>query len=511
MNTEAYLKEINFCKILKTASKALKNKTVIIYGTGKLFQTICKNYDLSDLNIIGICDKKYNDEDFNKKEMGYNIVPSSKISEIKPDCILISTLKSYVLIDYLKDIIKNPSCKVLSLLDFDKKNYCKINFKKTKTTCALYCKDIYADEISSVLKYRFNNFEAKCYITNCNLKKETKIPGYNLSEIKELYENKKINSVLINLYGVSLDVYKIIRELEQIGFDKSKNIYIISYTAFASDLLYYNNKVLSKTIKLYKDFRELPMLKFLLARHCNLNCSCCSHFAPLFKQEQFLSFEKFKQDLDRMKSLFKEIRYISLLGGEPLLNKDLIKIIKYARQEFPYSQMDLISNGILLPKIDKELINTIKEARVYFLISRYPKIDKFVKEEAEKLLQQGLRVKYQEYNIESFNKRYNIKGNSNPWEMFNNCNSRICHTLVDDRFSNCYYPTTAEAANKYFNLKLPCKKSSINIYNKSINAKKILNFLSKPTLMCKYCSKAEKIKWHIEPKECKIEDFFIIE
>ena len=56
---EQYLKEHNFDKHFENLCKQLKGKTVVIYGTGKMFQTIAKNYDLTKLNIIGVIDKKY--------------------------------------------------------------------------------------------------------------------------------------------------------------------------------------------------------------------------------------------------------------------------------------------------------------------------------------------------------------------------------------------------------------------------------------------------------------------
>ena len=53
-----YLNTQEFDKILKKLSHKLKNKKIIVYGAGILFQTIVRDYDLSCLNIVGICDKK---------------------------------------------------------------------------------------------------------------------------------------------------------------------------------------------------------------------------------------------------------------------------------------------------------------------------------------------------------------------------------------------------------------------------------------------------------------------
>ena len=47
-----YLQRVKFDKQIKKLTKKLKDKTVVIYGTGLLFQEVLKNYDLSGLNII---------------------------------------------------------------------------------------------------------------------------------------------------------------------------------------------------------------------------------------------------------------------------------------------------------------------------------------------------------------------------------------------------------------------------------------------------------------------------
>ena len=45
------MKSNNFDKQFEKLIKRLKNKTVVIYGAGKMFQEIQNNYDLSKLNI----------------------------------------------------------------------------------------------------------------------------------------------------------------------------------------------------------------------------------------------------------------------------------------------------------------------------------------------------------------------------------------------------------------------------------------------------------------------------
>ena len=54
-----FLKNVGFDNYLKYLKSKLKNKRILIYGAGLLFQTIYSNYDLSNLNIVGISDMSF--------------------------------------------------------------------------------------------------------------------------------------------------------------------------------------------------------------------------------------------------------------------------------------------------------------------------------------------------------------------------------------------------------------------------------------------------------------------
>lgn len=94
-----HLEHIKFEKYLDKLKKKLKNKKVIIYGFGSFFQYINKNYDLSSLNIIGISDMKFTDEQWGEEFLGYKIIPKSKIVELNPDCVIVATLKYISIIE----------------------------------------------------------------------------------------------------------------------------------------------------------------------------------------------------------------------------------------------------------------------------------------------------------------------------------------------------------------------------------------------------------------------------
>lgn len=104
-----YLKQIGFDKQYQKIIKKLKNKTVLIYGAGQLFQTINSKYDLSKLNIIGISDGKYGPDDENKDFLGYKKYPTYLLPELKIDYVLVATLNYLEIIESLEQNFFNKT------------------------------------------------------------------------------------------------------------------------------------------------------------------------------------------------------------------------------------------------------------------------------------------------------------------------------------------------------------------------------------------------------------------
>ena len=56
---EEYFEQINEQEYLDKLAKKLKGKKVILYGAGIIAEVLLEKYNLSDFNIIGVCDKKF--------------------------------------------------------------------------------------------------------------------------------------------------------------------------------------------------------------------------------------------------------------------------------------------------------------------------------------------------------------------------------------------------------------------------------------------------------------------
>lgn len=88
-----YLKIVGEQKYIDVLSKKLKNKKVLLYGAGLTAEIILKNYNLKNIDIIGISDRRYEDDsdgDFH----GIKKIKPSEIKNCDFDAILF-TMKLY--------------------------------------------------------------------------------------------------------------------------------------------------------------------------------------------------------------------------------------------------------------------------------------------------------------------------------------------------------------------------------------------------------------------------------
>lgn len=90
--------------------------------------------------------------------------------------------------------------------------------------------------------------------------------------------------------------------------------------------------------------------------YCNFKCNYCGHSLGLFKMKEKydfkpenMSLELYKKIIDQIKMFPDKLKMLSLTGhGEPLLNKELPKMIELAKQANITERIEIITNASLL-------------------------------------------------------------------------------------------------------------------------------------------------------------------
>lgn len=236
---------------------------------------------------------------------------------------------------------------------------------------------------------------------------------------------------------------------------------------------------------------ELDYIEYHISYHCNLKCKGCTHFSNI-SDVKFGDFNSYSKDIRRLAELFSNIKKIRLLGGEPLLNKDLVKFIIESRRVFPVADIRVVSNGLLIPKVDRSLLEAMHENNVEFDISQYPPTTELLNDIKE--ICDVYKVNYHISNpVKTFFDLRNDRGDSDPQEMFKNCISRSCHFLEDGKISLCPRPIINKQFGKVVGIDYDFLETEIiDIYKDIDSGNQLLELFSKPIESCRYCETVNK-------------------
>lgn len=238
---------------------------------------------------------------------------------------------------------------------------------------------------------------------------------------------------------------------------------------------------------------ELDYLEMHVVHHCNLNCYGCGHYSNLFREE-YVDINQFSNDLLRMKYFFENIRKIRLLGGEPLLNKNIEEFIKTVKWIYPDTDLRVVTNGLLLPSADNGLFEIMHKYDVIFDISQYPPTEVMLNKITEICDKKQVNYKISDRITHFFDFSDNDESDSKE-KVFSLCMAKKCHFLLDGKISVCPMPVL-RAKLKDENWKHLFAEDIIDIYDINLTAEKLYNFLSSPLHQCAYCKlEPEKFKW----------------
>jgi MoaA/NifB/PqqE/SkfB family radical SAM enzyme len=145
-----------------------------------------------------------------------------------------------------------------------------------------------------------------------------------------------------------------------------------------------------------------------------------------------------------------EPKTIDILGGEPLLNKNICEIIKLTREHWPTSKIDITTNGVLLDRYP-DLPKYLQKYNVGLKISKHGTnkeynelwnlIVDFVKSWKEKY---GISINLWESDVvwfkgyRGFGRNIEPFEDNDPKESWNNCiTGQDCWQILDGNIYKC--------------------------------------------------------------------------
>ncbi|MBQ9071926.1 MAG: glycosyltransferase [Bacilli bacterium] len=363
---------------------------------------------------------------------------------------------------------------------------------------SLMSNDLTSKNVSSYL----NSFKI-IYNTN----KKISNPNKYKFEIRII---DQILEVLIELsYEELKDSYEYVKKLQEII--KNRNYYsnieiknIFETDTFTFEFL--ESKIRRKRRKQVED--NLSYLEIHLADHCNLNCKGCCHFSPISEKKE-LSADSLEKDLSKLSELISgKLDRMVLLGGEPLLNKELLQILKICREYFRNTDIQLLTNGLLLLNESLDFWNVCRENNIQINITKYPvgidydKIINCIKENNIKyFVYDNGNIDDKKFDKYCFDLSKLQNADNNFYEKC--VMAKDCAYLEDGKIYPCQLASNIKHFNKYFGLNIEQSENDyIDIHSCSFE-QDIYEFLSHPIEFCKYCdfSKMQKFDWDFSKKE----------
>ena len=220
-----------------------------------------------------------------------------------------------------------------------------------------------------------------------------------------------------------------------------------------------------------------------IVEHCNLKCKGCSHFSGI-APPKFKDLKNFEEEFKALSELTnKNIPIIRIMGGEPLLHKDVVSFCLTAREYFPNSSIVLVSNGILLPQLSDTQIDTLNKHNIQLCISNYGLKLNF--DQLNKFKTHYFHAKNDMYNIS-----LDLQGAQSIEQAFQNCDlvRGQWYFFKDWRIYQCCIMANIDYFINHFSVELPYDLDDVSIDIRNHSLEEIEQFLHTPHKACAYCN-----------------------
>lgn len=226
--------------------------------------------------------------------------------------------------------------------------------------------------------------------------------------------------------------------------------------------------------------------------HCNLKCAGCSHFSPI-SPEWFEDLEDFKRDFSALaERTGGNLRTIRIMGGEPLLHPQVCEFLKLTREIFPRSEIQIVTNGLLLPSRKEELLEVCNTYNICVCVSDYKL--KFNLNGAPATLADVLRG-FNLVRVDDKARLYNISldlsGEQPVQRAFSRCDLHIYrwYFFQNGRMYPCCICPNIHIFDDFFGTNIKnWDEDEVSITVADHSLEEIERFLNNPIPMCRYCN-----------------------
>lgn len=324
------------------------------------------------------------------------------------------------------------------------------------------------------------------------------IPVLGVKEIAQKYIEHEIEAVIVAVRkGYSR--YCIVKQLQKEKIDK---IILLkpSPLTYRLPIIFDDRKGEYYSQWMFLSEQRKPIIHHLevhAADGCNLNCRGCLHFANLYGREELPDLSKNLSDIEKI-SEDCEIFQIRILGGEPLLNPELSSFLCGIRRVLPDADIAVISNGILIPEMPKELFEVMRDNNIGFNLTLYPPTLKMKEQIYHQLDKYHVAYGAHEEKVDKFERYMMLNPSDENEHAYESCVCRGILTLREGKIYKCPMMTYVNRYFDTFGLNQHFE-DGISIYENNLNWQMLIEELMvEEGKFCRHCTKkSEVFQWNV--------------
>lgn len=353
-------------------------------------------------------------------------------------------------------------------------------------------------KLCALLTQKLRSDTVTCFVTNNRnaLNDYENPPILSVGALKVLVKNSSVDKIIVLAEDTDPTQYReIMRQFFAMGVDWRWLLMYVEFKWFAEILNDKESYSFGDLLELAKQKLPLiPNLEYEIVERCNLNCKRCNHFSNIFRDGKITDFETFCADMNFLRKNVYNIKRFKLLGGEPLMHPDLARLISYSRQTFPNAAISVITNGLLVPRMNDALITAIKANAVTVEISVYPPVRAHLNQIHGFLLFHDIPHKIFRYGDE-FGAFLNAKGDSDKMWAMMQCYAQVCHAMKNGKLYRCSSVINVEVFNRAYGANLPPSYLNIHKLPHERAGEILAQYLADPIEMCRFCTKFQYFPW----------------
>ena len=174
----------------------------------------------------------------------------------------------------------------------------------------------------------------------------------------------------------------------------------------------------------------------------------------------------------------------------------ITRYMEFARKVLPDSEIQLVTNGLLLPKQSPDFYGCCRDNNITVSVSGY-KPTMALKDKIQEILEKEQVTYIFRINKEEFGKNIDLTGTADQNEAVKRCREHICHFLRNGKIYKCPFEALGNKLFEHYGLDIKLH-GGVDIYDDELDWSVLVEDLSNaPVDACRYCGIEEKIEWGV--------------